>query len=255
MAKVKVSPAEISAATQEAARKKGTGSFILDILGAPLLRRPALSKAVGKYREGLTKADIAAGEVAGKTPGIGGIFKEEIKTPVKTVGDLEVSQVRKVKRLSAPLAKAQRFLVPVFAYEGLRRMLSGGKEEAKAAGENGMMTREEQVALTKAASLIEKLGKEREQLIEMLASALHEKHAMKLAREMAERGLIAAEDMDKKASELVNEPDLGIVKKAIDLSQKGFELGKVEKTASIEGFENGELDPMTEYLAGYVNGR
>ncbi len=118
-----------------------------------------------------------------------------------------------------------------------------------------MMTREEQTALLKAASLIEKLGKENDQLTDMLANALHEKHAIKIARDMAEKGLIANEDLDKKAQELAAEPDLGVVKKAVDLSQKGFDLGRLEKTASVEGQEDGDLDPMTEYLKDYVTGR
>lgn len=200
---------------------------------------------------------MAAGEVAGKTPGIGGIFKEEVRTPIKTVGDLEVSQVKKTKRLTAPLVKAQRFAVPILAYEGLRRMMAGPQPEAaKAAGEKSMMTREEQTALLKAASVIEKLGHEREMLIEALAKALHEKDAVKIAHEMAEKGLIAQEDLSKKAEELSKEEDLGIVKKAVDLSQRGFELGKLEKRANVDGVQDGEeMDPMTEYLVDHINGR
>ena len=203
---------------------------------------------------GLTKEDIAAGEAAGKIPGLGRIFEEERRIPIKEVpGGLEVAKVEKVKRLTAPLAKAQRFLVPIFAYEGLRRII-GGDESEKRSGEN-MMTRDEQAVLLKAAAVIEKLGKEREQLIGMLAQALHEKSAVKLAREMADKGLIAPEEFDKKARELAREEDLGIVKKALDLAQGGFDLGKVEKKASVESSGDGELDPMTEYLVGYINGR
>lgn len=255
MAKITVSPKELEASSLEAARKKGTGSFFLDILGAPLLKRPALSEAVAKYRKGLTEADVAAGHAASKVTGLGRVFEEEVRTPVKTVGELEVAHVRKVPRLTAPLVKAQKFLVPIFAYEGLRRMMGGGGGEEKAQEGKMAMTRDEQAALLKAAAVIEKLGKEREQLISMLAVALHEKQARKLAGEMAQQGLIPQEEMDKKAEELAKEDDLGIVKKAVDLTQNGFNLGKVEKKASVEGAEEGELDPMTEYLVDYIHGR
>lgn len=252
--KIKVTPEEIGRAELEAARKKGTGSFFLDILGAPILRRPALSESVAKYRMALTRADIAAGEAVGKIPGLGKILSEERRIPVKEVPEgLEVVKVEKVKRLTAPLVKAQRFLVPIFAYEGLRRII-GGDESEKKSGEN-MMTRDEQAVLLKAAAVIEKLGKERDQLIDMLAQALHEKNAVKLAREMAEKGLIQPEEFDKKAQELAREEDLGIVKKAVDLAQSGFELGRLEKKASVATSPDGELDPVTEYLVGFINGR
>jgi len=52
--KIRVEPGEIEAAKLEAARKKGTGSFAVDILGAPLLKRPALSEAVARYRQALS---------------------------------------------------------------------------------------------------------------------------------------------------------------------------------------------------------
>lgn len=257
--KIEVDEKELSRAAREFAKKKGTGSFFLDILGAPLLRRPALSEAVGKYREGLTRADVAAGEAAAKATGLKGLFSETRRIPVKTVDGLEVARVEKVKRLTAPLAKSQRFLLPIFAYEGLRRMMGAGKKTETEAAEksaNGepMMTRDEQAVLLKAADVIEKLGHENERLVEMLAHALHEKQALKIAREMAEKGLIAPDELDKKAQELAQEPDLGVVKKAVDLSQRGFELGKVEKKASVEGMEGGELDPITEYLIGHIHG-
>lgn len=255
MPNIKVTPAEIEGAKFEAAKKKGTGSFFLDILGAPLMKRPALSEAVAKYRTALTNADISAGEAASKVPGLGRILEEEVRTPIKSVGGLEVAKVERVKRLTAPLVKAQKFMVPIFAYEGLRRMMSGGDEAAEKAGGEKTMTRDERAMLMKAASVIEQLGKEREMLIEQLATALHEKQAHKLASDMADKGLIAREDMQKKASELTKESDLGVVKKAIDLAEMGFDLGKVEKRASVEGHEGGELDPMTEYLAGFINGR
>ena len=117
------------------------------------------------------------------------------------------------------------------------------------------MTRDERAMLVKAASVIEQLGKEREYLIGALAEALHEKQAHSLASEMAEKGLIAREELQKKASELAKESDLGVVKKAVDLAGRGFDIGKVEKRASVEGHEDGELDPMTEYLAGFIDGR
>lgn len=257
MPKIKVTPEEIAAAGVEAAKKKGTGSFFLDILGAPLLKRPALSETVAKYRTALQKADIAAGEAAGKVPGLGRVLQEEIRTPVKTVGGLEVAQVRRVKRLTAPLVKSQRFLVPIFAYEGLRRILGGAEEAATKASGDTTMTRDEQAVLLKAAATIEKLGKEREALIGMLAEALHEKQASKIAREMAAKGMIASEDMEKKASELAKESDLGVIRKAVDLAERGFDLGKLEKRAAVDGVADGEeMDPMTSYLADYVrNGR
>lgn len=257
MPTISVTPEEVAAAKFEAAKKKGTGSFFVDILGAPLMKRPALSEAVAKYRTALTKADVAAGEAAAKVPGLSRILEEETRTPVKTVGGLEVSKVERVKRLTAPLVKAQRFLVPIFAYEGLRRVVGatdGDKASEKAGGETAM-TRDERAMLLKSAAVIEQLGKERELLIEQLAEALHERQAYKLAGEMAEKGLIAREELQKKASELSRESDLGVVRKAVDLAERGFDLGKVEKRASVEGSENGELDPMTEYLAGFINGR
>jgi hypothetical protein len=251
--KITVKPEEVGRAELEAARKKGTGSFFLDILGAPLLKRPALSEAVAKVRRGLTKADIAAGEAVGKGP-LRGIFEEEIRTPIKNVGGLEVAKVDKVRRLTAPLVKSQRFLVPIFAYEGLRRVMAGDSDSEKK-GE-ATMTRDEQAVMVKAASLIEKLGKEREFLVEQLALALHEKQAGTLAREMADKGMIAPEDLEKKASELAKEQDLGVVRKAVDLVQGGFDLGKIEKKASVEGSGDGsEMDPMTEYLVNFIHGR
>ncbi len=257
MAKITVSPKEIEASSLEAARKKGTGSFFLDILGAPLLKRPALSESVAKYRKGLTDADISAGEAVSKATGLGRVFNEEIRTPIKTVGGLEVSHVKNVKRLTAPLVKAQKFLVPIFAYEGLRRMMGGGDHGGEKVQEGKMsMTRDEQAALLKAASVIEKLGKEREQLIEMLAVALQEKQARKLASEMVSKGFVQQDDLDKKAEELAKEDDLGMVKKALDLTQSGFDLGKLEKKASVDGVEGAEeLDPMTAYLVDYIHGR
>jgi hypothetical protein len=256
VAKITVTPREIEAASLEVARKKGTGSFFLDILGAPLLKRPALSESVAKYRKGLTGADVAAGEAASKATGLGRIFEEEIRTPIKTVGGLEVSHVQKVRRLTAPLVKAQKLLVPIFAYEGLRRMMGGGDDGKKDQEGKMSMTRDEQAALLKAASVIEKLGKEREQLIGMLASALHEKQARKLASEMVTKGFVQQDDLDKKAEELAKEDDLGMVKKALDLTQNGFDLGKIEKKASVDGAESVEdLDPMTAYLVDYIHGR
>jgi len=240
----------------EAARKKGTGSFFLDILGAPLLKRPALSEAVAKYRKGLTDVDVRAGTMASKVPGLGKVFEEKMTTPVAHVGKFEITHSRPVHRLTAPLVKAQKFLVPIFAYEGLRRMMSrDGEEKGKEAGET-MMTRDEQAVLMKAASVIEKLGKEREYLISELAKAVQEKEAHRLAREMAEKGLIAQEDLDKKAAELSTEEDLGVVKKAVSMTEKGFSMGKVEKTAGVEGQAEGEeLDPLTAYLVDHINGR
>lgn len=215
-------------------------------------RRPALSESVGKYRKALVKADVAAGETLGKVPGLGRILQEEIRTPVKTVGPYEIAHVERVKRLTAPLVKAQRFAVPFLAYEGLRRIMTG-HEEAQPKAAN--MTRDEQKVMMDAASLIEKLGQERELLIGWLAQACHEKQAVKMASEMADAGYIAPEEMSKKAEELSKESDLGIVKKALDLTSKGFGLGRVEKRASVEGSEDGEeMDPMTEYLVQHVNG-
>jgi hypothetical protein len=253
-----VTPEEVSAASLEAARKKGTGSFFLDILGAPLLKRPALSNAVAKYRKGLTDADVRAGEAAGKIPGLGRIFEEEMRTPVKTVGNLEVSHVAKVKRLTAPLVKAQKFMVPLFAYEGLRRVFSGGDGEAQAQGKGAsdtMMTRDEQAVLVKAAAVIEQLGKERAMLIDQLAVAMHEKQAHTIAADMADKGMVSREDVEKKAAELALEPDLGIVKKAVDLSQRGFEMGRIEKTAQLEDGSEGDMDPLTEMLVNHIRGR
>lgn len=256
MPKIIVTPEEVAAATSEAARKKGTGSFFLDILGAPLMKRPALSETVAKYRTALTKADISAGEAAAKVPGLGKILTEEIRTPVKTVGGLEVAKLERVKRLSAPLVKAQKFLVPIFAYEGLRKIMGGSGEAADKAGGETTMTRDEQAMLLKAAGTIEQLAKEREFLIDKLAEALHEKQASKIARDMGERGLIAPEDIEKKASELAKEDDLGIVRKAVDLAERGFDLGKLEKRASVDGVADGEeMDPLTAYLADHVSGR
>lgn len=256
MTTIRVSPEEVEHAELETARKKGTGSFFADILGAPLLKRPALSESVAKYRQALTKADIAAGEHAGKIPGLGRIFSEEIRTPVKTVGGFEVSRVQKVKRLTAPLVKAQRFLVPIFAYEGLRRIMGGGDKDDEKKGET-TMTRDEQVVMLKAASLIEKLGKEREYLIDQLALVLHEKQAHSLASEMVKKGLVSEDDLDKKASELSKEADLGVVRRAVDLAQTGFDLGKLEKKAEVEGAEGEEeLDPITALLVNDIqNGR
>lgn len=220
------------------------------------MKRPALSEAVAKYRTALQKADISAGESAAKVPGLGKILEEEIRTPIKTVGGLEVAKVERVKRLTAPLVKAQKFLVPIFAYEGLRRIIGGSGEAAEKAGGEATMTRDEQAMLLKAATVIEQLGKEREYLIDQLAVALHEKQAVKLAQEMGQRGLIAPEDVEKKAGELTKEADLSVVKKALDLADRGFELGKVEKRASVDGVADGEeMDPLTEYLANHVNGR
>lgn len=256
MPKITVTPEEVAAATSEAARKKGTGSFFLDILGAPLMKRPALSKTVAKYRTALTKADISAGEAAAKVPGLGKILTEEIRTPVKTVGGLEVAKLERVKRLSAPLVKAQKFLVPIFAYEGLRKIMGGSGEAADKAGGETTMTRDEQAMLLKAASAIEQLAKEREFLIDKLAEALHEKQASRIAHDMGERGLIAPEDVEKKAGELTKEADLSVVRKALDLAERGFDLGKLEKRASVDGVAEGEeMDPLTEYLANHVNGR
>lgn len=246
----------LEAGKLEAARKKGTGSFFLDILGAPLLKRPALSNAVAKGRKALTDADVHAGEAVSKATGMHRVFEEEMKTPVKTVGNFEISHVQKVKRLSAPLVKAQKFLVPIFAYEGLRRIMADKKTPDKEAGEKMTMTREEQTVMLKAANVIEQLGKEREALIDQVANLMHEKQAFKLAAEMGRKGIVAHEDIEKKAEELSKEEDLGIVKKAVDLSERGFELGRLEKTASVEGAAEGEeLDPLTSYLVDHVRGR
>lgn len=106
----------------------------------------------------------------------------------------------------------------------------------------------------KAANLIEKLGQERDALIEALAKTLHEKSAHQLAQSMAERGLIQPDEVEKKASELSKEEDLGIVKKAVDLAQSGFEMGHLEKVA-VEGQEGEELDELTAYLVGHIQGR
>jgi hypothetical protein len=253
---IRVTPAEVRKAKFEAARNKGTGSFFADILGAPLLKRPALSKAVAKYRQGLTNMDVRAGEIAGKIPGVGKLFSDTIRTPVKTVGKIEAVHVQNVKRLSAPLVKAQKFLVPIFAFEGLRRLAAGhGKEEPEKGASEAMMTRDEQAVLMKAAAVIEKLGKEREYLIDQLANAMHEKQAHTIAADMADKGMVAREDVEKKAAELALEPDLGIVKKAVDLSQRGFELGRLEKTAQLEDGSEGEMDPLTEMLVNHIRGR
>lgn len=178
------------------------------------------------------------------------MFHEEMRTPVKTVGNLEVSHVAKVKRLSAPLVKAQKFMVPLFAYEGLRRIISGGDgDEAQGKGASeAMMTRDEQAVLLKAAAVIEKLGKEREFLIDQLAIAHHEKQAHTIAADMATKGIVAHEDVEKKAAELAKESDLGVVRKAVDLAQRGFDLGQVEKTAQLEDGSGEEMDPLTELL-------
>ena len=72
---------------------------------------------------------------------------------------------------------------------------------------------------------------------------------------MADKGMVAREDVEKKAAELALEPDLGIVKKAVDLSQRGFELGRVEKTAQLEDGSDGEMDPFTEMLVNHIRGR
>lgn len=255
---IHVSPGAVNAAKLEAARKKGTGSFFADILGARLLKRPALSNAVARYRKGLTDADVAAGGAVSKATGLHKVFEEEIKTPVKTVGNFEVSHVEKAKRLTAPLVKAQKFMVPIFAYEGLRRITAGDKKSPdKEAGERMTMTREEQTVMMKAASVIEQLGKDREFLIDQVAALLHEKQAHKIASDMVEKGMIAPEEIEKKAAELSLEPDLGVIKKAVTMAQHGFELGRVEKTASsVEGMSEGEeMDPLTELLVNDIKGR
>lgn len=218
------------------------------------MRRPALSESVAKYRSAMTRADVRAGEVLGKAPGVGRIFEEEMRTPVKSVGSLEVTHVQKVKRLTAPLVKAQKFLVPLFAYEGLRRIAGSGGSE-KAAGDKTMtMTRDEQVVLLKAANLIDELKRENEVLVEKLARVMHEQEASKLAGVMAQKGIIPQEELEKKASELAKEDDLRVVKKAVDMAASGmFDLGKVEKKASTEGAEDSEeLDPMTASLVDWI---
>lgn len=251
MPSISVSSGEVEAAKLEAARKKGTGSFFLDILGAPLLKRPALSNAVAKGRKALTDADVHAGEAASKATGMHRFFEEEMRTPVKTVGNFEVSHVAKVKRLTAPLVKAQKFLVPIFAYEGLRRITAGKDKEATMT-----MTRDEQTMLLKAASVIETLGKQNEFLTEQVALLLHEREAHKLASVMAEKGIVAHEDIEKKAAEIAREENLGVIRKAVDLQERGFELGRVEKTASVEGSDGEEeMDPLTALLVGDIKGR
>jgi hypothetical protein len=200
--------------------------------------------------------DVRAGGVAGKIPGLGKLFSETIRTPVKTVGNIEAVHVQNVKRLSAPLVKAQKFLLPIFAFEGLRRLAAGNKrEEPEKGASEAMMTRDEQAVLVKAAAVIEQLGKEREFLIGELAIAKHEKQAHSIAADMAEKGMVSREDVEKKAAELALEPDLGIVKKAVDLSQRGFEMGRIEKTAQLEDGSEGDMDPITEMLVNHIRGR
>lgn len=253
--RIRVSAGEVEHAKLDHARKKGTGSFFADILGAPALKRPALSEAVGKYRNALTQGDVRAGEAVSKATGLHRVFEEEIRTPVKRQGPFEVTHVQNVKRLSAPLVKAQKFLTPIFAYEGLRRIIGGGHSEEKAAGETKMtMTRDEQTVMLKAASMIEKLGKENELLVDEVARLTHQNAAVKVAGDMAKKGLISQDDLEKKAGELAGE-DLEVVKKAIDLTQSGFELGKVEKTAKVEGSEEDELDPITAMLVDDIHGK
>jgi hypothetical protein len=118
-----------------------------------------------------------------------------------------------------------------------------------------MMTRDEQVVLVKAAAVIETLGKQNDWLTEQLAIALHEKQATKLAHTMVDKGLIAATDLEKKASELTQDQNLDIVKKAIELNEAGFNLGSLEKQATVEGSEGAELDPLTQYLVDHIHGR
>lgn len=195
----------------------------------------------------MERADVAAGQAASKATGWKRIFSEKKTLPVKSVGGLDISVAKDVKRISAPLSKVQRFAIPIFAYEGIRRMFSPKKE-----AEN-MMTREEQEMMTKAATLIRKMSAEREVLVDMVAQAAHEKKAMEIASEMLNRGMISNEEISKKASEISREDDLRVMSKALELSGNGFELGQVEKRAEIEGVGGGEeIDPLTDYLLAHV---
>lgn len=238
----------LPAAKRQAASQASFGSFFLD----PVVRSSkVLSKGVAKYREGLRKADVAAGTPLSKIPGVGRLFKEKRKVPVIQAGKgVEVTKEFVEPRLSAPLVGAQKFVVPILAFEGARG-LAKPKGAVKHGGESSMNKEERQV-LSKAADLIDRLSKDRENLISMLADSEHKKEAAILAKEMAEKGIIDQSDIDKKAEELSNERDLDTVKKAVSMVRENMGIGRPEENVKVAGLE-GELDPMTEYLLQYVS--
>lgn len=105
-------------------------------------------------------------------------------------------------------------------------------------------------ALKQARETILALDNENRLLREKVAAYEKRERTRKLAGAMASKGLIDSAEMEKKAEELVNEPDLEVVEKAVSLVKEGsVKLGSVSSSAT---FSEGDGDEITAALSEHV---
>ncbi len=122
------------------------------------------------------------------------------------------------------------------------------------------MKEEHRKLLIKTAQVIRQLQREKNYLIEKLATKHHEEHASFIAKDLVKRGIHSQEELEELVAKVAKLKNLGAVKEAAELFSPGKDLpfGEVEKVASdnIGPASDRERklleDPAIQYLMGHV---
>jgi len=113
--------------------------------------------------------------------------------------------------------------------------------------------------LLKVASVVRQLKRERDFLVDELATAMHKESASTVAKDLVQRGIYSQEELDSAVEKVSKVKHLGALKEALAIVQpkKDLPIGTVEKTAEANGaVSDAERkmmeDPAIQHLLQYV---
>lgn len=121
------------------------------------------------------------------------------------------------------------------------------------------MNENHKALLIKTAAVIRQLKRERDWLVDQLATRMHKESASKFAKELVDRGIFTQQELDEKVEKLSSLGNLKAVQAAVDIVQpkKDLPIGSVEtKTAGAENMSDADRrileDPAIQYLMGCI---
>lgn len=104
--------------------------------------------------------------------------------------------------------------------------------------------------LIKAAAALRDLSAENDRLRVTIASTDRRDYAVKIASSAVNRGIMDPEEAKDYANSLTeSDKDLSMVEEFVNRAAAGLPLGNsLQKTASVEGTQDGEADILTSFL-------
>jgi hypothetical protein len=282
MDKASVSSKAMKAMLEAGRRAKnvehGSGSWLADLAGFVTGMRPSKRKGVADflhtYQEGLRKGNEAAGGALAKIPGVGRIFKTVEKVPLESkavnkAGVTEIQQraLRPTAKLTAPLEKVRKPVLPILAYMGAtqvsdpmdpdllheqerrNQIRAALKEQETKMGQ--VKVSENRELIKQAVYKIESQQKQIDWLVDKLAHYMQLEEAEKVAGVLADRGFFPSEevgDYKEKLARLSNLSSIAKFAEVIPAPVRTVPLtdptADQEKTASDES----DGDPVIEHL-------